>query len=334
MPKLTDTARKLALFGLLGGMVAASSVVNRRVPPVPALAARRVEFLGKRSCFLSTYVADETPGTPLLLIHSINAAASAYEMKPLFEAYRHQRPVYALDLPGFGYSERTQREYSPELYAAAILDALDFIGQPCDVVALSLGCEFAARAALHSKAMRSLTFISPTGFAERNTQTSQDDDLIRIDIPPLGSLIEISQDDIYSLLANPILSRTLYNLLTTEPSIRYFLAQNFKGALNDGLAEYAWTTSHQEGARYAPLYFLSGKLFTRRAFDALYKGLSLPVLVLYDRDPNASFERLADMLEKQANWRARRIPNTLGLPHFERLDKVRQALDGFWADLG
>ncbi|MCS6834648.1 MAG: alpha/beta fold hydrolase [Anaerolineae bacterium] len=333
MPKLTDTARKLALFGLLGGMVAASTIVNRRVPLVPALAARRVDFLGKRSCFLSCYIADEALGVPLLLIHSINAAASAYEMKPLFEAYRRQRPVYALDLPGFGYSERTQREYSPELYAAAILDALDFIGQPCDVIALSLSSEFAARAALQSQAIRSLSFISPTGFAERNAQQSQDDDAIRLQIPPLGTLVEISRDEIYNVLANPILSRTLYNLLTTEPSIRYFLAQSFKGALNDGLAEYSWTTSHQEGARYAPLYFLSGKLFTRRAFDTLYKNLSLPVLVLYDRDPHTSFERLPDMLEKQPSWRARRIPNTLGLPHFERLDKVKQALDSFWADL-
>jgi len=331
MPKLANTARKAALFGLLGGMIAASTVVNRRVPLTMALAARRVDFLGKRSCFLSAYVADEVPGRPLLLIHSINAAASAYEMKPLFEAYRQQRPVYALDLPGFGYSERTQREYSPELYAAAILDTLDFIGQPCDVVALSLSAEFAARAALRTQAIRSLAFISPTGFSQRNAQQSADD-LIRLQIPPLGPLIEISQDDIYSLLANPVLSRTLYNILTTEPSIRYFLAQSFKGAVNDGLAEYAWITAHQEGARYAPLYFLSGKLFTRQALDTLYKPLSLPVLALYDRDPNVDFERLSDILERQPNWRARRIPNTQGLPHFERLDKVVQALDGFWAE--
>ena len=43
---------------------------------------------------------------PLLLIHSINAAGSAYEIKPLFEHYRRSRTVYALELPGFGHSER------------------------------------------------------------------------------------------------------------------------------------------------------------------------------------------------------------------------------------
>ena len=42
-----------------------------------------------------------TDTRPLLLLHSINASASAYEVKPLFEHYRQQRPVYAPDLPGF-----------------------------------------------------------------------------------------------------------------------------------------------------------------------------------------------------------------------------------------
>ena len=40
----------------------------------------------------------ETPGKfpPLLLVHSVNAAASAYEVKPLYEHYRRSRTVYAL----------------------------------------------------------------------------------------------------------------------------------------------------------------------------------------------------------------------------------------------
>jgi pimeloyl-ACP methyl ester carboxylesterase len=49
---------------------------------------------------------------PLLLIHSVNAAASAYEVRPLFDHYRGRRPVYALDLPGFGQSDRSDRLYS------------------------------------------------------------------------------------------------------------------------------------------------------------------------------------------------------------------------------
>ena len=332
MARIINTARKAALFGVLGGMVAASTLVNRIVPLRPALDARRREFLGKRSCFLNYYVADEQQGTPLVLIHGINAAASAYEMKPLFDYYRHQRPVYALELPGFGYSERSEREYSPTLYAHAIQDFLEHLGVACDVIALSLSSEFASYAAQQVPHLfRSLSLISPTGFDLRLQSQSDDEPFLRLTLPLAGSLVELDQESLYRFLANPILSRLLFNLLTTEPSIRYFLAQSFKNKLDDGLAEYAWTTAHQEGARHAPITFVSGKLFSRQIFKT-YSSLNLPVLVLYDRDPNLNFDRLPELLEKHGNWRARRIPNTLGLPHFERLDKTAEALEAFWQD--
>ncbi|MEZ4717272.1 MAG: hypothetical protein R2851_14485 [Caldilineaceae bacterium] len=57
-------------------------------------------------------------------------------------------------------------------------------------------------------------------------------------------------------------------------------------------ADYAYATSHQPGARHAPLYFLSGQLFTPDALNKLYAPLTVPTLILYDQDPNISFERL------------------------------------------
>ena len=50
---------------------------------------------GHRVCFYSDTSAE---GRPLVLLHSINAAPSSMEMRPLFERYRGSRPVYALSL--------------------------------------------------------------------------------------------------------------------------------------------------------------------------------------------------------------------------------------------
>ena len=69
-------------------------------------------------------------------------------MKPLFDMYRNTRPVYALELPGYGFSDRADRNYTPELFAGAIGEFLEQVGKPADVVALSLSSEFVARAAL------------------------------------------------------------------------------------------------------------------------------------------------------------------------------------------
>ena len=47
-------------------------------------------------------------GAPVLLLHSINAAASSFEMRPIFDhlAQTTTRPLYALDWLGFGRSIR------------------------------------------------------------------------------------------------------------------------------------------------------------------------------------------------------------------------------------
>jgi len=73
---------------------------------------------------LFCYADTSAPGRQPLLIHSVNAAASSIEMRPLFELFRGKRPVYALDLPGFGFSSSRDQVYSPDLYKQAILDLM------------------------------------------------------------------------------------------------------------------------------------------------------------------------------------------------------------------
>ena len=253
---------------------------------------------------------------PLVLLHSINAAPSAREMQPLFDHYRHTRTVYVPDLPGYGRSERSDQPYSPTLYATFIREFLEqVVGQPADIVAFSLTAEFAARAISEDSTLaHSLALISPTGFSARRA--------------PTGPIT----DRILRLLRLPLLGDGLYKLLTSRLSIRYFLGQAFIDKAPTRLTDYAHATAHQPGAKFAPFRFLSMKLFTPTAVDDLYVPLQLPVLVLYDRDPNISFEQL-DIVEQQPNWKTVRISPTMGLPHWERPQQTTAALDTFWAEV-
>src|SRR3954471_24952414 len=51
-------------------------------------------------------------GPPLVLVHGIHAAASSFEMRNVFEPLSQRHTVYALDLLGFGKSERPDVPYS------------------------------------------------------------------------------------------------------------------------------------------------------------------------------------------------------------------------------
>jgi pimeloyl-ACP methyl ester carboxylesterase len=229
--------------------------------------------------------------------------------------------VYALDLPGFGFSERANRVYTPQLYTEAIIDLIERqIGEPADVIALSLGSEFAARAALQRPDLiRSLALISPSGFT------------LKGDKPASQSASESpAKDAAYAVLAFPLWSQGFYDVLVTRKSIYSFLRQSFYGEVDVGLAEYDYLTAHQPGARYAPLFFVSGQLFSPDIYETVYRHLTQPVLVLHDQDAYVSFERLPELMQERPNWQAIRVAPTRGLPHFEQLAATTDALDGFW----
>jgi pimeloyl-ACP methyl ester carboxylesterase len=249
-----------------------------------------------------------------VLLHSVNAAPSVFEMKPLFEHYRAERRVFAPDLPGFGFSDRSDRPYSPALYAEAITSFLtDVVKEPADVVAFSLSAEFAARACLQAPdRFTSLALLSPTGFSDRRL--------------PSGGLGKA----LHRVFTLPGLGQGLYSLLTKRAGIRYFMRQSYVGEPPAELIDYAYATSHQPGAMHAPYRFLSGQLFTRNAVESLYAKLQLPVLVIYDRDANVTFDLLPDFVQSRANWLTTRVEPTLGLPQWERPTRTIAALDDFW----
>lgn len=285
--------------------------------PLPeALDAPREQIHTTQAGRIAYYQDLSGEGRPLVLVHSINAAPSSYEVKPIFEHYAGTRPVYSIDLPGFGHSERSDRAYSPELYANAIRVLLEEVVQaPADLLALSLSAEFAARAALGSPAsVASLVLISPTGFSARG-------------MPPL-----LVGQGLHGLLGVRLWSQGLYDLVASKRSIRHYLGKSFEGEPPPALIDYAYATSHQPGARYAPLIFLSTQLFTRNAIDKLYARLTKPpVLAIADRDPYVTFEQLESLVSRQPNWQFERLGPHLGLPQWEQPAAFFAALDHFWA---
>lgn len=285
-----------------------------REPLPPALQASPGVFASQESGLIHFYSDLSGQGRPLVLVHSINAAPSAFEMKPLFEHYRGRRPVFALDLPGFGQSELADRRYTPAFFATAIAEFLGgVVREPADVVVLSLSAEFSARAALAwPDRFQSLVMFSPTGFGDRS--------------PPSAN----TSERMLKVLDAPGLGQALFRGLTARMSIRYFLGRSLNGDTPPELVDHAHATSRQPGARHAPLHFLAGALFTRDARADLYDATQRPVLVLYDEDPNVGFEHLDAFVAGHANWRAERLAGTRGMPQWDCTEDTIAAMERFW----
>jgi pimeloyl-ACP methyl ester carboxylesterase len=262
---------------------------------------------------------------PLVLIHSVNAAASAYEVKPLYDHYRRLRPVFALDLPGFGLSDRSARPYTPRLMTDAIhllVEAVrrDHGGGPVDALALSLSSEFLARAAAENPAAyRSIALVSPTGFNRAQLREG-----------PQGSTLGLA--GLYAILGRPALGRRVFGLLTRRGVIRYFLRRTWGSKdIDEGLLDYDFAITRPQGAERAPLRFLTGYLFSGDS-GSVYRALDGPVWVVHGVRGDFVNYRGLENLRGKANWRVEVLP-TGALPHFEMLPEFVARYDAWSAQL-
>ncbi|CAN5844913.1 alpha/beta fold hydrolase [soil metagenome] len=291
------------------------------LPPAVPGERRNLQMPGRRLSYYADGPTSAADARPLLLVHSINAAGSAYEIKPLYEHYRRLRPVYALEMPGFGYSDRRDEEYTPRIMTDAIHAMVDEIarlhgGGPIDALALSLSSEFLARAAGDTpQAFRSLALISPSGFSQRGP---------RYDPPGTTR----GRPGLLRFLRRPLWSRAIYRLLTTHASIRYFLRRTWGSAnIDEGLAAYDFQTARQQGARYAPYRFVSGFLFSGD-IGGVYDSLEPPTWLVHGVRGDFVDYTYAVMVDGRPNW-LRQVFQTGALPHFEAPKDFIAAYDAF-----
>ncbi|MFN9745411.1 MAG: alpha/beta fold hydrolase [Betaproteobacteria bacterium] len=262
-------------------------------------------------------------GPPVLLVHSINAAAGAHEMRPLAEHLRETHTVYTPDLPGFGASARADVAYTPRLYTDALHAVVQAIQArqgtaALPAVALSLGCEFLARAAAERPAAFSrLALVSPTGLMGTKARRG-----------PPGATRAVP--GLHALVAAPWWGERLFRQLTRPAVVRYFLRRTWG---SDGIDETMWAeavaAARAPGAHHAPLHFLSAGLFSADVL-ALYEALAMPVWASHGTRGDFTDYRGRVHLQHRPNWHWT-VYEGGALPFFEHRAAFAAALDRFLA---
>lgn len=216
-------------------------------------------------------------GRPVLLVHSINAAASAFEMRGPFGGLGDGYAVHALDLLGYGNSDRPARRYSAEDYVDQLGCALAQIGAPTTLIASSLGAAYAVVAAARwPERVDALVLVCPVGLGQLTAPAG-----------PAGWAA-------YRVLRGPI-GRALFARLTSRAGTAYFLrsqAYHDPAMVTPATHDGFFYTCRRPGAYYAPICFLTGLLNCdiRRIFPQLRQ----PVLLVWGRQATTTPLRRAD----------------------------------------
>jgi pimeloyl-ACP methyl ester carboxylesterase len=192
----------------------------------------------------------ESAGPPLIFIHGVGAGASCFMWRKNFDELAKDFRVYALDLLGFGFSDKPSvASYSADLYVELITDFIrEVAGYPANIVASSLGAAYSIRVAdEHPELINAMILNAPAGSDALNRRPGM-----------AGAAF-------YGLLQSPVLGTSFYNVMASERSIRDYARDTLfydHRRVTDRLVTNLYATSHQAGAQHAIAAFLSGYLNT------------------------------------------------------------------------
>ncbi len=210
-----------------------------------------------------SYMTMGDPSAPaLVLLHTPALGASSYEMRKIAATLAQRYQVYALDLPGFGLSDRPAIEYAAQTYIDLLRDFLaEVVGQPATLLASGLSCNYAVIAAASDPTRCSrLVLISPYAL----TGTARVPDMLA------------------RLAARPQIAFFLYPLLCGRQALRGLLAARHNTSVRGVAAsevDQLYAATHQFGAEHAPLALITGRLDIDASRD--FAALTQPTLIIW-----------------------------------------------------
>lgn len=297
---------------------AARHVLTHPVLPHAIAAPRRV-LSSTSAGRISYYEDDGASGLPVVLLHDLGPAGSAYALRALFDSLRVDRPVIAPDLPGYGFSERRAAGFSREDYVRfveeVVVDVSRRYGATVDIVAIGATGEIAASAVVHSsRHVRSLSLVSPTGFGRASRLVSRLSPLRRI----AGRRV-----------VGPVVHRACASRL----ALRMTLSRRSQGALDEGLVRYASAAALQPRARPAILAAVSGALAAPDVVASVYDALRVPTCFLHGSEAGVSRAEIDLLIAGHERFRRSEIRGARAMPHVERVAETAEALRVFWRGL-
>jgi pimeloyl-ACP methyl ester carboxylesterase len=318
-PSPEEITMKASRLALGGAAVAAAWWVRGRggaEPLVNPIGGREIGFQWRGWRIAGTVRGE---GPPVLLVHSIHAAASSWEWRYTVDALAANHRVYTYDLLGFGLSERPDAEYSAELYMELMLDfARHVVAGPCALVANSLsGAHAIAAAADAPETFPTLVMIQPTGMTLLTHGN------------PVASAAR-------QLIRTPGVGTAMFDALTTRPSIRYFLHKSYADddLVTDAVLRYHQRAARQPGGRFAPAAFLGFGLNcdVREAVGRIRQ----PTLLVWGShaETNPLRER-EEFVRARPDWETLIVDGSGDLPHDEQPDRFNAValsfLDRTWS---
>lgn len=270
----------------------------------PAVGARYVHTGAGRAVYTEVR-GEDTPGKiPVLLVHGFASNHDVWD--PLEPVLREGRRTLNVDLPGFGWSSRTEGDYSPVALAHDLDDVLETLGVPqVDVVAHSWGSSVTLALALeHPRRVRRIVLIGGWIYDEQ--------------IPPFFRWAMV-----------PGLGEVLFSAYYTErPADRFPAAFEDPSLVSQELVDAIERSFDRPGTSRAALAAARGQRF--RQLQVRYRTIAHRALLLWGAHDRVSLPRFGERLANELpNARYVSVPRAGHFPMVEAAGITRATVRAF-----
>ena len=257
-------------------------------------------------------------GKPLLLIHGFGASIGHWRKNiPVLAAAGYK--VFALDLLGFGASDKAPLDYTLELWETQIKDFwLEHINEPTVFVGNSIGALLALMLVTnHSEIAAGGVLINCAGGLNHRPGDLN---------PVLGRVMGAFT----KLISSPVTGKFIFNNIRRKGQIRRTLYQVYRdrAAVTDELVEMLYQPSCDAGAQKVFASVLTAP--AGNSPDELLGNLQHPLLVVWgEKDPwtpVAGAKIYQELANNNSQVEFQIIPNAGHCPHDENPEAVNQQI--------
>lgn len=248
-------------------------------------------------------------GTPILLLHDLTPGSSSYEFHKIIDDLSKTNQVYAIDLLGYGLSDKVNITYTNFLYVQLITDFIkNIIGEKSNIITSGDSSSIAIMACNNNpEIINKMIFINPQNIVSANKIPSKRSKLLKI------------------FVECPIIGTFVYNMMTNK----IYFSNKFKEDFfyNKEMIEQEYVDAYNEAAHindYKSKFSISSYLakYTNINITHALNKIDYSMFILAGKEKENVSTLIDNYLAYNSAIEVSYIEETKQLPHLEKPKEV------------
>lgn len=255
-------------------------------------------------------------GSPVLLIHDTDSAASSAEWNKLYTRLIKNHTVYSIDLLGCGRSDKPALDYTNYLYVQMILSFMkDVIQEKTVVIASNISASFVIMANhIDDSLIEKIVLINPAPLSQ-------------LDIIP-DKVSKVKK----AIIQLPFVGTFVYNVMNNMQHIDNSFRTRYvekSQLVSSSMEDIYYEAAHKGGSKGRFLYSSLLGNYVNNSITHAVKSISTPTLIIGSVEMKRYSFALDDYHKVNSNIDIIRITNGSLYPHMEIPEKINSLIEDY-----